>query len=188
VDPCQTSPGQPISSQGKLVANITSAPVPFQFAQVATAHRNMAQQSQSHAAIPPRTLEHMPTKQTLEELDSRDVCFDLLSPEAVRIDVSVEAHSSSNPSEETKILEEYRKMLDVRSGFHFGYPYNLNYTHEELLAFMRYSINNLGDPWVESNYAVHSRPFELAVIDFFAQLWKIEKPNYWYVFQICCLS
>lgn len=32
---------------------------------------------------------------------------------------------------------------------------------------------------MESNYAVHSRPFELAIIDFFARLWKIEKPNYW---------
>jgi histidine decarboxylase len=45
---------------------------------------------------------------------------------------------------------------------------------------MQYSINNLGDPYQTSNYAVHSRPFELAIIDFFAKLWKIQKPDYWY--------
>ena len=41
------------------------------------------------------------------------------------------------------------------------------------------SINNLGDPFVSSNYGVHSREFERAVIDFFAGLWKIEKCQYW---------
>ena len=45
------------------------------------------------------------------------------------------------------------------------------YNHEELYEFMKYSINNLGDPFVSSNYGVHSREFEVAVIDFFAQLW-----------------
>eukprot|EP00300_Choanocystis_sp_HF-7_P007865 c15554_g1_i1.p1 GENE.c15554_g1_i1~~c15554_g1_i1.p1 ORF type:complete len:355 (-),score=88.46 c15554_g1_i1:156-1220(-) len=44
---------------------------------------------------------------------------------------------------------------------------------------MKYSINNLGDPFVTSNYGVHSRQFELSVIDFFAKLWKIEKGEYW---------
>jgi histidine decarboxylase len=55
----------------------------------------------------------------------------------------------------------------------------LSYNYEDVWGFMKYSINNLGDPFIESNYAVHSRPFELAVVDFFAKLWKIEKPNYW---------
>jgi len=44
---------------------------------------------------------------------------------------------------------------------------------------MKYSINNLADPFVGSNYGVHSRQFECAVIDFFARLWKIPKDDYW---------
>ena len=45
---------------------------------------------------------------------------------------------------------------------------------------MKYSINNLGDPFVTSNYGVHSRQFEQSVIDFFAKLWKIpNKKDYW---------
>jgi histidine decarboxylase len=53
------------------------------------------------------------------------------------------------------------------------------YNHEELYEFMKYSINNLGDPYVTSNYGVHSRQFECSVIDFFAHLWKIEEGDYW---------
>ena len=44
---------------------------------------------------------------------------------------------------------------------------------------MKYSINNLGDPFVPSNYGVHSRQFEVSVIDFFARLWKMEQNAYW---------
>jgi len=44
---------------------------------------------------------------------------------------------------------------------------------------MKYSINNLGDPYITSNYGVHSRQFECSVIDFFAKLWKIPEDDYW---------
>ena len=42
---------------------------------------------------------------------------------------------------------------------------------------MKYSINNLGDPFQESNYGVHSRKFELEILEFFSKLWKIN--DYW---------
>jgi len=75
------------------------------------------------------------------------------------------------------ILDAYDKKLQKRSGNHFGYPYNLQYDHTELLRFMKYSINNLGDPFVDSNYGVHSRVFERAVIGFMAKLWKLPDPE-----------
>eukprot|EP01006_Ploeotia_vitrea_P050480 TRINITY_DN67468_c0_g1_i1.p2 TRINITY_DN67468_c0_g1~~TRINITY_DN67468_c0_g1_i1.p2 ORF type:complete len:466 (+),score=256.60 TRINITY_DN67468_c0_g1_i1:59-1456(+) len=77
------------------------------------------------------------------------------------------------------VLDDYEKYLVEQTQNHFGYPYNLSYDHEELFSFLRFSINNLGDPFVESNYRVHSRPFELAVLDFFARLWKIDVDDYW---------
>jgi len=42
---------------------------------------------------------------------------------------------------------------------------------------LKYSINNLGDSFNASNYGVHSRKFELEILEFFAKLWKIE--DYW---------
>lgn len=101
----------------------------------------------------------------------------MLEPESVRIPWD-ESERSMVPNE-TEILKVYEKFLMSRSTHHFGYPYNLNYDHSELFPFMKYSINNLGDPFVTSNYGVHSRQFELAVIDFFAKMWKINKGDYW---------
>jgi hypothetical protein len=41
------------------------------------------------------------------------------------------------------------------------YPYNLAFDYGALEGLNRYSINNLGDPFIESNYGVHSREFEV---------------------------
>ena len=60
-----------------------------------------------------------------------------------------------------------------------GYPYNLDFDYGALAQLQRFSINNLGDPFIESNYGVHSRPFEVGVLDWFARLWEIEKNEYW---------
>lgn len=102
---------------------------------------------------------------------------DMLSVENVRIPTSDE--DGGNVPDESAILASYDKLLKRKSSVHFGYPYNLMYNHEELYEFMKYSINNLGDPFITSNYGVHSRQFECAVIDFFADLWKMEKDSYW---------
>ena len=59
------------------------------------------------------------------------------------------------------ILTTYHDRLEERTRLHLGYPYNLNFEVDALQALQRYSINNLGDPWVESNYGVHSRQFEI---------------------------
>jgi len=101
----------------------------------------------------------------------------MLSVESVRIPTS-EAERDLVPGE-TEILKAYDNHLKQRSSVHFGYPYNLMYNHEELYEFMKYSINNLGDPFIASNYGVHSRQFECSVIDFFADLWKISPGDYW---------
>jgi len=101
----------------------------------------------------------------------------VLSKSAVRIPMSGDERLGI-PGE-TEILSAYDRLLQHRSSVHLGYPYNLMYDHSELYSFMKYSINNLGDPFVPSNYAVHSRQFECAVIDFFAKLWKMEENEYW---------
>jgi histidine decarboxylase len=47
------------------------------------------------------------------------------------------------------------------------------------LRALRYSINNLGDPFIESNYGVHSREFEIGVLQWFARLWEISDEDCW---------
>jgi len=102
---------------------------------------------------------------------------DLLSPASVAIPMS-EKEESTMPGQ-SDILKAYETHLQRRSMTHLGYPYNLTHRNNELATFMQYSINNLGDPFEPSNYGVHSRQFEVAVIDFFAKLWKCDEEDYW---------
>jgi histidine decarboxylase len=78
-----------------------------------------------------------------------------------------------------KVIESYEQILQERTYHHLGYPYNLEYDYGCLQSLQKYSINNLGDPFIESNYGVHSRDFEVAVLDWFANLWNIPKDEYW---------
>ncbi|XP_048331278.2 serine decarboxylase isoform X1 [Ziziphus jujuba] len=77
------------------------------------------------------------------------------------------------------VLARYRKTLLERTKYHLGYPYNLDFDYGALGQLQHFSINNLGDPFIESNYGVHSRQFEVGVLDWFARLWEIEKNDYW---------
>ncbi|CAK9187362.1 unnamed protein product [Ilex paraguariensis] len=77
------------------------------------------------------------------------------------------------------VLARYRKTLVERTNHHLGYPYNLDFDYGDLAQLQHFSINNLGDPFIQSNYGVHSRQFEVGVLDWFARLWEIEKNEYW---------
>uniref|UniRef100_A0A6N2LQJ0 Serine decarboxylase n=1 Tax=Salix viminalis TaxID=40686 RepID=A0A6N2LQJ0_SALVM len=77
------------------------------------------------------------------------------------------------------VLARYRESLMERTKYHLGYPFNLDFDYGALGQLQHFSINNLGDPFIESNYGVHSRQFEVGVLDWFARLWEIEKNEYW---------
>jgi hypothetical protein len=101
----------------------------------------------------------------------------MLTSESVKIPLNETDRTDLPP--ETDILKAYDHLLRGKSSVHFGYPYNLMFDFTELTQFLKYSINNLGDPFVPSNYGVHSRQFECSVIDFFANLWKMPPNDYW---------
>ena len=83
---------------------------------------------------------------------------------------------------DTEINMHLSTLLDhlkERTRHHLGYPYNLSFRSDNLVPFLQYSVNNLGDPFVASNYGVHSRDFEIAVLDFFANIYRISRDQYW---------
>lgn len=73
----------------------------------------------------------------------------------------------------------FLQQVEQRTEHHGGYPYNLNYDYTCLLEFFKFSLNNLGDPFIESNYRINSRRFEQEVISFFAKLYKIPENDSW---------
>lgn len=101
------------------------------------------------------------------------MCFAINEPEADdEVTGEREAYMAS-------VLARYRKSLLERTKHHLGYPYNLDFDYGALGQLQHFSINNLGDPFIESNYGVHSRQFEVGVLDWFARLWELEKNEYW---------
>jgi histidine decarboxylase len=50
---------------------------------------------------------------------------------------------------------------------------------EDLGRFLDFSINNVGDPFRDSNFTMHSRAAERAVLGYYARLWggKLRKPD-----------
>jgi len=84
-----------------------------------------------------------------------------------------------------EVISKYMKKLSERTYHHLGYPYNLDFNYGPLEGLTKYSINNLGDPFIESNYGVHSREFEVGVLNWFARLWDINEDEYWGYITTC---
>jgi histidine decarboxylase len=91
----------------------------------------------------------------------------------------LEVRSEAFPGEFNIILKDYERSLIDKTYHHLGYPYNLEFDYGLLANLQKFSINNLGDPFIESNYGVHSREFEVAVLNWFADLWDIPREDYW---------
>ncbi|PWA83011.1 hypothetical protein CTI12_AA169600 [Artemisia annua] len=101
-------------------------------------------------------------------------CFEITEPE-----VDDEVKTGVMEANMASVLAKYRESLLERTKHHLGYPFNLDLDYGALSQLQHFSINNLGDPFIESNYGVHSRQFEVAVLDWFARLWELEKNEYW---------
>ncbi|GFP81450.1 serine decarboxylase [Phtheirospermum japonicum] len=79
-----------------------------------------------------------------------------------------------------KILSEFQHHLNERESHFLGYPLNVRCNFlMDLSPLLQFHINNIGDPFKDSNLGMHSKQFEVAVLDWFGQLWEIEKEEYW---------
>lgn len=52
-------------------------------------------------------------------------------------------------------------VFEITCHVYCRYPYNLDFNYGPLEGLQKFCINNLGDPFIESNYGVHSREFEV---------------------------
>jgi hypothetical protein len=101
------------------------------------------------------------TPVTAEDIEKQEAGIPVV-PEEILLNVSrSRGFSVSEPDLEemsktedriNSIFSEYKVKLEERTKLHLGYPYNLDFDFSALQSLQDYSINNLGDPWVESNY------------------------------------
>lgn len=71
------------------------------------------------------------------------------------------------------------REVEDRARSFVGYPCNQDFDYSELYPFLAYSLNNVGDPFGASNFAVNSHAIERKVVSFFAELLHAPKNEYW---------
>lgn len=87
-------------------------------------------------------------------------------------------NKSLNEADQAKLNELLACVKENTTNF-LGYPVSKDFDFSELMPFLQYPLNNLGDPFVDSTYAVGSRNLEREVIDFFGKLFRAKPENIW---------
>jgi histidine decarboxylase len=67
--------------------------------------------------------------------------------------------------------------FDIARENHLGYPYNLEFSIEDLEPFGGFLVNNLGDPYAGSHYATETCDLEREVVAWFMRLWECRNPE-----------
>ncbi|MEY4660956.1 MAG: hypothetical protein RLZZ42_908 [Bacteroidota bacterium] len=75
-------------------------------------------------------------------------------------------------------LEQFLDKIHQRSQNYIGYPVAKDYDYKELYPFLEYSINNVGDPFVESN-DMQCKSLEREVVSFYASFFNAPPDNHW---------
>ncbi len=83
-----------------------------------------------------------------------------------------------NSANSALIKEHFAKIVDSSNKM-LGYPVSRDFDYSELNEIMRYPLNNVGDPRMESTSVLSTKKEENEVIDFFANLFRAPQNNYW---------
>jgi histidine decarboxylase len=88
----------------------------------------------------------------------------------------INAHLSP---EDLRRLDELHAELTSRMSTFVGYPCAGDLDYKPLFRFLDFTLNNLGDPFAPSTYRINTRPMEVEVIRFFADLVGAPAEDYW---------
>ena len=82
-------------------------------------------------------------------------------------------------AENQQRLDDLLTKIDFEANHFLGYPCTREFDYTSLYPFLSYPVNNVGDPYNESNYHLNTHEFEREVITFFAELTRADKNNIW---------
>ena len=83
------------------------------------------------------------------------------------------------PEQAQARLDELLESFEREAAVQVGYPSNQDYDYTELLPFLQYSANNVGDPFQGSNYRLNTHEIEQEVITWFADLMRLDREEAW---------
>ena len=76
-------------------------------------------------------------------------------------------------------LDAFKAEMDALSGTFVGYPCSQDYDYPEIAQFLRFALNNVGDPFADSIYRENTFPFEREVIGFFQKHLRAPEGETW---------
>lgn len=76
-------------------------------------------------------------------------------------------------------LEALSLLLEKESSRFLGYPCNRVFDYSDLYRFLAFPINNVGDPYVPSNYHLQTHAFEREVLAIFQDLTRAPAGETW---------
>ena len=76
-------------------------------------------------------------------------------------------------------LDALRSEFEELAQLQVGYPCNQDFDYSDLLPFLEYSLNNVGDPFHDSNFRSNTHEIEREVIARFASLMRLEQEQAW---------
>ena len=83
------------------------------------------------------------------------------------------------PSAQQKCLQNTLSYTQQEADHFLGYPCTRVFDYSALYPFLSLPINNVGDPFLESNYHLNTHEYEREVIGFFAKLLHGDLDNLW---------
>ncbi len=92
------------------------------------------------------------------------------------------AEPSSTPrlgEEDARRLQDFGDMLQEEARTFVGYPCNSRFDYRELYPFLAFPINNVGDPFVPSNFHLNTHEFECEVLEVFRELTHGASDDIW---------
>ena len=85
---------------------------------------------------------------------------------------------NTNKHIETR-LAEFLEIIKDEEQRQVGYPANQSFDYSPLIPFLSHSLNNVGDPFHQTNYRANTHQFEREVILHFAQITGLEPDDAW---------
>ena len=70
-------------------------------------------------------------------------------------------------SDQNLTIENALEKIKVGGDFMLGYPVSQDFDYSRLNEFLKYPINNIGDPFEQTTNKVQTHKMETEVVDFF---------------------
>nr|VFK64952.1 MAG: L-histidine carboxy-lyase (histamine-forming) [Candidatus Kentron sp. UNK]VFK71343.1 MAG: L-histidine carboxy-lyase (histamine-forming) [Candidatus Kentron sp. UNK] len=83
-----------------------------------------------------------------------------------------------SPQDERQ-LDNLFHRLERRSRFQLGYPLSKHFDYSPLFRFLRYHVNNAGDPFAPGSHGRGTYDFEVEVLEWFARVFRFPWEETW---------